>query len=203
MKTDLFSDYYEDLQISPNADQETVERVYRLLAKRCHPDNPGSGDAEKFDAITRAFRVISDPEKRAAYDAGYEQVKAQRLKALAKTSNGNGSSEDIHIRNTILSVLYIDRRNKPAESSVGLWQLEKLLGWPEKALEFHVWYLKQKGWIERTDSGGYAITVHGIDVVEENELVLGKDRLLTENGDSPSESKEARKKAADVRVVKS
>ena len=37
-------DYYEFLQISPNADQDTIHRVYRFLAARFHPDNPDSGD---------------------------------------------------------------------------------------------------------------------------------------------------------------
>ena len=48
-------------------------------------------------------------------------------------------------------------------------------------MEFHTWYLKEKGWIKRTDTGGYAITASGVDVVEENELTLGKDRLITYN----------------------
>ena len=56
-----------------------------------------------------------------------------------------------------------------------------MLGWPEKILEFHTWYLKERGWIKPTDTGGYAITVSGVDVVEENELTLGKDRLITHN----------------------
>jgi curved DNA-binding protein CbpA len=202
MQTKLYEDYYEDLQISPNADQETVERIYRLLAKKYHPDNPSTGDPGKFDAVTRAYRVISNPENRAAYDAGYDQIKTQRINALAKTANGNGSSEDQRIRNTILSVLYIDRRNNPAGSSVGVWQLEKLLGWPEKTLDFHVWYLKQKDLIERTDSGGYAITVSGIDVVEENELVLGKDRLLTEKGDKSESSQKSSQREINLKVVK-
>ena len=182
---------------------ETIERIYRLLAKRYHPDNPDSGDAEKFDTISRAYRVISSPEERAVYDAGYEKIKARKWKILSATpaNNNSGASEDNRIRNAILSILYIDRRNNPSESSVGVWQLEKLLGWPEKALEFHVWYLKQKGLIERTDSGGYAITVSGIDVVEENELVLGKDRLLTEKGDIQESSSKSVDQDVDLKVV--
>jgi hypothetical protein len=61
----------------------------------------------------------------------------------------------------MLSILYIERRQDPENGSVGLWQLEKLLGWPEKTLEFHSWYVKHKGLIERTDSGGFAITGQG------------------------------------------
>ena len=41
-------DYYEFLQISPNAEPATIHRVYRFLAGRLHPDIPGTGDAEKF-----------------------------------------------------------------------------------------------------------------------------------------------------------
>jgi curved DNA-binding protein CbpA len=39
MGINTFTDYYENLQISPNADMEMIERVFRLLAKRYHPDN--------------------------------------------------------------------------------------------------------------------------------------------------------------------
>jgi curved DNA-binding protein CbpA len=39
-------DHYEALQLSPRADRDTIERVFRHLAKRLHPDNPQTGDAE-------------------------------------------------------------------------------------------------------------------------------------------------------------
>jgi curved DNA-binding protein CbpA len=182
MNEDYIEDYYEDLQVSPNADQETIERVYRMLAKRYHPDNGCSGCVDKFDVVTKAYRVLSDPAKRAAYDARYEQIRNRRWKlaeAARSSPNGNGN-RDREIRNAVLSVLYIERRNDPSAASVGLWQLEKIVGWPEKILEFHTWYLKEKGWIQRTDSGGYAITVVGIDVLEESGLLTGKDLLLPE-----------------------
>ena len=78
MSSDIFTDYYEDLQVSPNADNETLERVYRLLAKRYHPDNGQTGSVEKFDLITQAYQILSKPEKRAAYDATYEEAKARQ-----------------------------------------------------------------------------------------------------------------------------
>ena len=43
-----FVDYYELLQISPNAEPETVHRVFKMLAQRYHPDNPETGDTERF-----------------------------------------------------------------------------------------------------------------------------------------------------------
>ena len=51
---------------------------------------------------------------------------------------------------------------------------------PEKLLEFHIWYLKEKGLIHRSKSGGYAITAKGVDIVEENDLILERNRILPE-----------------------
>ncbi len=52
-------DYYEFLQISPNADPDTIHRVYRFLAVRLHPDNPDTGVAEKFFLLKQAYDVLS------------------------------------------------------------------------------------------------------------------------------------------------
>ena len=187
MSSDIFTDYYEDLQVSPNADNETLERVYRLLAKRYHPDNGQTGSTEKFELITQAYQILSKPEKRAAYDATYEEAKARQWKALSGASSSRGFKDDTRLRNSILSILYVERRNGSADSAIGLWRMEKMLGWPEKILEFHIWYLKEKAWIQRTDTGGYAITATGVDIVEEHNLILSEDRLLPDNRKRPQD----------------
>lgn len=176
-----FVDYYEILQLSPGADLETIERVYRFLAKKCHPDNKATGSAEKFNLLTEAYKVLSNPEKRAAYDANYEEIKNRQWKEFSSISSSDGYETDKQIRHTILSILYIRRRQDPSNSGVGNWQLENMMGWPEKALEFHIWYLKEKNWIERTDIGGFAITAPGVDEIEKDGLILRKDRLLSES----------------------
>jgi hypothetical protein len=185
MSEATFLDYYEDLQISPNADKETIERVYRLLAKRYHPDNKQAGNSEKFDLITKAYHTLSIPEKRAAYDVKYEDEKTRRWKALSGASAPQSFKNDRCLRLAILSILYIERRNDPSNSAIGIWRLEQLLGWPEKMLEFHIWYLKEKGWIQRTDTGGYAITAEGIDIIEEDDLIVDKNRLLPDHRKAP------------------
>ena len=62
------TDYYETLQISPNADADTIQRVFRLLAQRYHPDNKETGDADRFRAMHEAYSILSVPERRAQYD---------------------------------------------------------------------------------------------------------------------------------------
>ena len=182
MSENSFIDYYKDLQVSSNADIETIERIYRLLAKRYHPDNNGSGNTEKFTRITEAYKVLTVPEKRAAFDVKYEKERIRQLKKLSEVSSSSkGFEADQRIRHLILSILYLEIRKEPSNPGIGLWQLEKLIGWPEKILEFHTWYLKEKGWIKATDTGGYSITANGVDIVEKNELILGKDRLITYN----------------------
>ena len=199
MEKDIHADYYEDLQVSPNADQETIERCYRLLAKKYHPDNPVTGNNEKFRAISSAKEVLSDPERRAAYDVKYDELQKEKLKIFSKISPSQGVENDKKLRHAILSTLYIDRRRNPTDAGVGSFQLEQMLGWPEKILEFHIWYLKERGWIQRVDTGGYAITASGVEVVEENGLILGEDRLLTDkNGLSTNTNRS--EKSAEART---
>jgi curved DNA-binding protein len=178
MGQEPFIDYYEILQLSQRADQETIERVYRLLAKRYHPDNENTGDAEKFDALVKAYRALSDPERRAGYDVTFEAGSPHQWNIFSPASPSEGAEEDRKIYQAILAMLYTARRRDAGNAGVGIFQMEKLLGVPEKYLEFHIWYLREKGWIQRVENGGFAITVSGVDAVIENDLPLKKDRLL-------------------------
>ncbi|AKC60292.1 molecular chaperone DnaJ [Blochmannia endosymbiont of Camponotus (Colobopsis) obliquus] len=64
------SDYYEILGVSKDADERDIKRSYKRLAIKFHPDrNPGNAEAEaKFKEIKEAYEVLTDPQKRAAYD---------------------------------------------------------------------------------------------------------------------------------------
>mgnify|MGYP002571681013 CR=1 FL=1 len=77
-------DYYEVLGVAKNADEKTIKKAYRKLAKKYHPDtNAGNPDAEKkFKEVTEAYSVLSDPEKKKMYDqfghAAFDQSAAIR-----------------------------------------------------------------------------------------------------------------------------
>src|SRR3954466_14737999 len=100
-------DYYEILQVSPRADLETIERVFRHLAKRYHPDNRDSGITDVFSRIVEANRVLSDPEERARYDLAYDQVKAVQWRIFDQETTRSEIAADSRIRNAILALLYV------------------------------------------------------------------------------------------------
>ncbi len=85
--------YYEILEISENASQEVVERVYKLFAKKYHPDvnpdNPKEAE-EKFKEITEAYEVLSDELKRKSYDY---KLKYERQKQSSQDNNSSSSSD--------------------------------------------------------------------------------------------------------------
>ena len=63
-------DYYEVLGLDKSADDSSIKKAYRQLAKKYHPDmNPGDAEAEaKFKEVNEAYAVLSDAEKKAKYD---------------------------------------------------------------------------------------------------------------------------------------
>lgn len=64
-------DLYETLGVSRDADQDAIKKAYRRLARQLHPDvNPDPETQERFKEVTRAYEVLSDPEKRRMYDLG-------------------------------------------------------------------------------------------------------------------------------------
>ncbi|HRR57361.1 MAG TPA: DnaJ domain-containing protein, partial [Acidobacteriota bacterium] len=66
-----YKDYYATLGVNRNASADEIKKAYRKLAKQYHPDrNPGDKQAEeRFKEIQEAYAVLSDPERRAQYDA--------------------------------------------------------------------------------------------------------------------------------------
>ena len=67
----MSQDLYDLLGVNRDADGEAIKKAYRRLARQYHPDvNPDAATQEKFKEVSRAYEVLSDPQKRAAYDRG-------------------------------------------------------------------------------------------------------------------------------------
>jgi curved DNA-binding protein CbpA len=176
-------DYYEVLQVSASAELETIHRVYRLLAQRFHPDNRESGNAERFRLISEAYNVLSNPEERARYDVLHEQQKHDRWRLV---STGGDSENDFdmeqRVRMTVLEVLYTKRRMEPREPAIFSLDLEEMIGRPREHLEFTIWFLLQKKFVQRDDNSRLIITAEGVEHLESNYRTTSRLRLQAGKG---------------------
>src|SRR4029078_5091518 len=91
--SDEIENYYELLQVSDVAEPETINRVYRMLAQRYHPDNQQSGNESRFRMITEAYAVRSDPEKRAKYDVMHQKQRDDRWRLIASGAQSENDFE--------------------------------------------------------------------------------------------------------------
>ncbi|MBR0795256.1 J domain-containing protein [Bradyrhizobium jicamae] len=158
-----FVDYYEVLEISPNANRDTIERIFRFFVQRYHPDNQETGDRQRFDIIMEAHQTLADPARRAQYDLQHGNRTIARAKFVDELRDGIRIDDGVELQNKLLSTLWLRCKQSVREPGVGDVELEHLLGCPIEHLEFHLWYLKEKGWIRKTENGLFAITVEGVD----------------------------------------
>ena len=98
MEASKFVDYYEILEISPNANSGTMERMFRYLAQRYHPDNQDTGDRARFDAIMEAYDTLRDPDKRAQYDIEHKNNSGLRWKLVEEAGDNRSVERDIEIQ---------------------------------------------------------------------------------------------------------
>ena len=104
MEASMFTDYYEILEISPNANAETIERVFRYLAMRYHPDNQDTGDLSRFSEIVEAHNTLKDPVKRAQYDIQHKDHSGIRWKLAEEASDTKNIERDVVIQEQLLSI---------------------------------------------------------------------------------------------------
>lgn len=191
-------DYYEFLQISPHADAETVHRVYRYLAGRLHPDNPESGDAEMFRMLKAAYDTLSNPSRRAEYDAAFRR-EAKEEPPMANSIDFLDSVEgEQNRRIALLAVLYYKRRANPRFPEVSLAEIERRMGFPRDYLDFTTWYLTKKGYVSRADNSDFSLTAEGVDFIESQRGNLPVLNKLLTDGSGMMTATAAKKPNADA-----
>lgn len=180
MSTDDTTDYYEILQISSNAEPETIHRVYRLLAQRFHPDNSETGNDVQFRLLNEAYQVLSEPERRAKYDVVHTIQRQARWRLVSNSTKPDNDFEaEQLVRLTVLEVLYSRRRIEPESPALSPLDLEKLTGTAREHLQFTFWYLVQKKYVVRTDNSLLTITAEGAEYLEQNYREDLRRRRLT------------------------
>jgi curved DNA-binding protein CbpA len=168
------ADAYEILQLSPNAHPAMVTRAFRLLAAMYHPDNDHTGDRASFESVVEAYRLLSDPVRRAAYDR--ERLVSPHPGADPGARAADGARRhpmsERRLRTLILTALYNTRRNSLGKPGLSLWVLTELTDSTLDEVQFSVWYLRGKKLIESDSDDGVAISVAGVDYIEQNEQLM-------------------------------
>src|SRR5438445_7658421 len=169
MPEDRTVDYYDVLQVSASAEPETINRVYRMLAQRFHPDNQQTGDESRFRTILEAYTVLSDPEKRARYDVVHQQQRQDRWRLVATGAQVENDFEmEQVVRLTVLEALYTQRRLEPTNPGIFWREFERLTSRPREHLEFTIWFLMQKNFVTRDDNSRLSLTVEGAEYLEQS-----------------------------------
>lgn len=182
-----FVDYYRVLGVAPDCDSRTLELAYRHLAKRYHPDHPGTADVEKFNQVIAAFRGLKSPEVRAKYDLQYAEITGFVFTFSDDEEEAIGEAlSDAAAHEKILTLLYRRRREFAKEAGLGHYIVQQELRCSDDAFDFFVWYLKEKGFIELTEQGTLAITIAGVDHVISTSKAVAREklRITQEHGSS-------------------
>ncbi len=182
--------FYDILQVTPNAHPTIIRYAYRFLAGIYHPDNTETGNAEVFRTISEAFKTLSDGGRRAAYDAHLGPLLQKEKEAAAAATGGASkvsssipqfertslSYNEIELRLAILQLLLQARKKRVQTGGCSAKTLMDVLGVDMGEMEFALWYLRERGYVERAEAL-FLITVSGVDYIVDS---LTKTQIIDE-----------------------
>ena len=182
---EAFIDYYSILQVDPQCSTKVLALAYRRLAGNYHPDHPETADPQRFADVIEAYRFLRRADKRSDYDALYARrtgysfapKEPRRSEVITAVSDSN-------MHGKMLMYLYWKRRDSARHPGAGTYDILRNLECSEDLFEFHVWYLRRKGFIEHTEDGQYAITVEGVDHVISMSQIAERTLRITGSDDS-------------------
>lgn len=179
-----FIDYYSILQVNPNCSARVLETAYHTLAKKCHPDHAEQPDVALLTEVINAYKALKEPQDRAEYDAIYARATGYVFSSHDDLSEERSALSDADAHARILMLLYRRRREQAQDAGVGQYFIHEMLGCSEEIFDFHLWYLKEKGFIMATDQGTLAITIAGVDHVISMSRTTIREKLLLAQPDS-------------------
>jgi hypothetical protein len=171
-----FQDHYNVLGLDPQSDSGTIQQAYSKLAQQYHPNNPDTGNEEKFEAVNLAFEVLSDPALRQGFDKLKGVGREDGVPKFSGLRFFDALGRESGLRSALLCILYDRRRTKPFTPSLSMRNIENTLKATTEELSFVLWYLKQRSLVANDDKSSLQITVEGMDFLENNrpspELVM-------------------------------
>jgi curved DNA-binding protein CbpA/MinD-like ATPase involved in chromosome partitioning or flagellar assembly len=160
------TDYYEILRVGPQADEDTIERVYRTLADRFHPDNPSTGDPETYLRLREAYETLSNQTRRATYNVSRQNSRGSTRFWLRGREFFDGVRGGQNRRLAVLCLLYRQRISRHEAPGLTALELEQQTGCTREEVTSALWYLREKQWAAFGEFTTYHITAEGFDFVE-------------------------------------
>jgi DnaJ-domain-containing protein 1 len=170
-------DFYEVLQVSRQADFDTIRRVFHILAQRYHPDNLDTGSDPHFRQVVTAHSILCDPAQRAAYDVQLAAEDKTRYKIFDSLQSTIGVQAEIRKREGILRILYAKRLTDTHQASMAAWEIAQMLACPLEHLQFAFWMLSEQQLLRRADNNSFMITVRGVETFEDEQANFSKMHL--------------------------
>lgn len=187
-----FIDYYSVLQVNPNCSARALEAAYHALAKRYHPDHAENPDVAKLTAMIAAYRLLKDPNQRSDYNQDYAKYTGFIFSSVPEDEHDHEGSalSDADAHAKMLKLLYKRRREQAQDPGIGRFFVQEALNCSDDIFEFHLWYLREKGFIFTTEQGTVGITVDGIDhVISMSRTILKENLRITQSAESQPQNK--------------
>jgi curved DNA-binding protein len=167
------------LQVSPNCSAKALESAFHYLAKMYHPDHSTSPDVEKLTRVIEAHKVLKEASTRAEYDLLYATETGFVFDQVAQGPRTGGAPvSDADAHNEMLMILYTKKRQDAGGTGVARFVVQQALACSDDVFEFHIWYLKEKGFIRTAEDGTLAITIEGVDRVISHSRAAAQEKLM-------------------------
>ncbi len=123
-------DHYKILGIEKSATPEEVKKAYFVMAKKYHPDSGDETEVQKFHEVAEAYKILSDPDSRKAYDIslGVVDEEVKKVETEPKFQTTHTSKREAH-RDVELKEFHKNRFKKAAMRVVGFTLFVGLIGY--------------------------------------------------------------------------
>ena len=186
-----FIDHYAVLQLTPDCNPRALETAYRHFAKLFHPDHSETADVARFSEVVAAYGALRDPDERAQYDQMHSAVTGHPLGEYftnqINAPEQKAALDDAQVHATVLRLLYERRRENSEEPGLPHFSLQEILECSDENFAFHMWYLKEKGFISGTEHGTLAITIDGVDHIISSSRAAKAEKLRLRHMGDPGE----------------
>jgi len=140
-----------------------------IVDYHCHLSPEQMAGDHRFRSITEAYAVLSDPEKRAKYDVVHQKQRDDRWRLIASGAQTENDFEmEQIVRLSVLEALYTRRRLEPTKPGIPFRDFEKMTSRPREHLEFTIWFLQKKHFVEFDDKSNLTLTVEGAEYLEQS-----------------------------------